>query len=215
MTLSTSPRIGVVSPNERDKSAGPIVPGAGDALIVVDMQRDFLPGGTLEVPAGDAVIPVLNRWIREFAGAGRPVVFTRDWHPADHCSFEAQGGTWPSHCVADTPGARFAADLEVPPSAWIVSKATQAERDAYSGFQGTDLERRLREAGVTRVFVGGLATDYCVQATVEDALARDFDVCLLEDAIRPVDVSAGDGERAIAAMRQAGATAVSSAWSGP
>ena len=204
-----------MSPFEREESDDAIVPAAGDALIVVDMQRDFLPGGALAVPEGDKVVPVLNRWIREFARAGCPVVFTRDWHPLDHCSFEAQGGEWPAHCVSDTPGARFATGLEIPASAWIISKATESERDAYSGFQGTNLETRLRDAGVARLFVGGLATDYCVKATVEDALARDFEVCLPDDAIRPVDVSAGDGERAVAAMRRAGATPVLSTRSGP
>jgi nicotinamidase/pyrazinamidase len=213
MVSSTSPGIGVVNPSERDEVGDVSIPGPQDALIVVDMQQDFLPGGALGVPEGDTIIPVLNRWVRAFARAGRPVVFTRDWHPADHCSFEAQGGTWPPHCVSDTEGARFATGLELPQSVWTVSKGTHAAREAYSGFQGTELDGRLRQAGVERVFVGGLATDYCVKSTVEDALARGFEVFVLEEAIRPVEVSAGDGRRAIEAMRSAGARLVSPALS--
>ena len=130
---------------------------------------------------------------------------TRDWHPADHCSFQAQGGPWPPHCIAGTPGAEFAPGLRLPDGTVVVSKATTPERDAYSGFEGTDLEARLRRLGVKRLFVGGLATDYCVLNTVLDARARDFEVCLLADAIRAVDVHPGDGERAVERMQAADA----------
>lgn len=179
----------------------------GDALIVVDVQRDFLPGGSLAVAGGDAVIAPLNGWLSRFAAAGRPLFATRDWHPPDHCSFRAQGGPWPPHCVAGTAGAEFPAALQLPAAARIVSKAMTRDRDAYSGFAGTDLDAQLRVAGVRRVFVGGLATDYCVLNTVLDARRLGYAVVLLSDAVRAVDVAPGDGERAVAAMLAAGATA--------
>ena len=178
-------------------------PQPGDALLIVDVQNDFLPGGSLAVPRGDEVVPALNRYLRAFYGL--PVYATRDWHPERHCSFRAQGGLWPPHCVAGTLGAEFAAALQLPPSAVIVSKATTAEQDAYSGFQGTDLDARLRAANVRRLFVGGLATDYCVLGTVRDALRFGYEVLLLIDAIRAVDVQPGDGLRAEAEMLSLGA----------
>jgi len=181
---------------------------ATDALIVVDVQNDFLPGGRLGVNDGDAVVPVLNRYIARFREAGLPIVATRDWHPPGHCSFTAQGGIWPEHCVADTDGAAFAAGLELPDDAMVVSKADTVEADAYSGFQGTELAAQLSRRGVTRVFVGGLATDYCVLNTVRDALAADFEAILLADAVRAVDVEPGDGDRAIKDMRAQGATTI-------
>ncbi|MDB5959686.1 MAG: nicotinamidase [Massilia sp.] len=180
----------------------------GDALIIVDLQHDFLPGGALAVGDGDAVIPVLNRAIAAFDGAGLPVIATRDWHPADHCSFHAQNGIWPPHCIAGTHGAQFSPQLHLQ-SATVVSKATSAARDAYSGFEGTDLAATLRSQNVQRVFVGGLATDYCVLQTVIDALKLGFEVVLLRDAVRAVDVQPGDGERAIARMTAGGALAAS------
>lgn len=180
-------------------------PRQGDALIVVDVQNDFLPGGALAVPEGDRVIPVLNGYLGCFAAAGLPIFATRDWHPPDHCSFRAQGGPWPPHCMAGSPGAALAATLELPGEASIVSKATMPDKDAYSGFGGTDLAERLRRTEVTRVFVGGLATDYCVLNTVLDAVEQGFAVVLLKDAVRAVDVHPGDGAAAIARMVAAGA----------
>lgn len=179
---------------------------AGDALLIVDVQADFLPGGSLAVPDGDRVIPPLNEWIARFTDAALPIFATFDWHPADHCSFRDQGGPWPPHCVQNTPGARFAADLALPAGAYPVAKATRCDTDAYSGFSGTDLDARLRGMAVRRVFVGGLATDYCVLQTVLDALRLRYQVVLLRDAIRAVDVHPGDGERAVAQMVAAGAT---------
>ncbi|MCS6787354.1 MAG: nicotinamidase [Thiobacillaceae bacterium] len=183
-------------------------PGPGDALIIVDVQNDFLPGGALAVPQGDAVIAPLNRWIGRFAAAGLPIVATRDWHPADHCSFRTRGGPWPPHCIAGTPGAAFAPQLALPDSALVVSKATAREAEAYSGFAGTDLAARLRALGVKRLYIGGLATDYCVKNTVLDALKEGFAVVLLREATRAVEVQPGDGARAIAAMQAAGAQVV-------
>jgi len=180
----------------------------GDALIAVDLQNDFLPGGSLAVPQGDAVVPALNRYVAAFAARALPVFATRDWHPPDHCSFKAQGGIWPPHCVAATRGAEFASGLALPPGAVVISKAATPEADAYSGFGGTDLAARLRAGGVTRLFIGGLATDYCVLNTVRDALAAGFEVLLLADAIRAVDVNPEDGTRALGEMQQLGARAI-------
>jgi nicotinamidase/pyrazinamidase len=157
------------------------------------------------VPAGDAVVAPLSIWIARFAAACLPVLATRDWHPPDHCSFRAQGGIWPPHCVAGTAGAQFAAALALPADAGVISKATRPDADAYSGFAGTDLHDRLQRLGVKRLFVGGLATDYCVLNTVQDGLRLGYAVVLLVDCIRAVDVKPGDGERAIAAMLAAGA----------
>ena len=181
---------------------------AGDALIMVDVQLDFLPGGSLAVPHGDEVVPALNRYIAVFRGLTFPIVATRDWHPPDHCSFRAQGGPWPSHCVAGSAGAHFATLLDLPCEAHIVSKATSRDRDAYSGFEGTGLDDWLRRAGASRVFVGGLATDYCVLNTVRDALRFGYATFLLLGAVRAVDVAAGDGARAIDEMRRLGAMAI-------
>ncbi|MEX0959367.1 MAG: nicotinamidase [Burkholderiales bacterium] len=180
-------------------------PQPGDALIVVDVQNDFLPGGALGVPDGDAVVPVLNRYIEHFEEQGLPVIATRDWHPENHVSFKARGGPWPPHCIAQTRGAQFGPGLKLPADARVVSKATTADEEAYSGFQGTQLAQDLREQNVKRVFVGGLATDYCVLNTVKDARKHGFDVVLLRDAIRPVEVKPGDGERAVTEMTDLGA----------
>ncbi|MGE0387757.1 MAG: isochorismatase family protein [Gammaproteobacteria bacterium] len=180
----------------------------GDALILVDVQRDFLPGGSLAVPHGDAVVPILNRYIGAFAARALPVFATRDQHPPDHCSFHLQGGPWPVHCVAGTAGAAFAADLALPGDAGQIAKAAAPDRDAYSGFEGTDLEPRLRARGVRHLFVGGLATEYCVLRTVLDALHLGFRVFLLVDAIRAVEAVPGDGAAAVARMTAAGATAI-------
>lgn len=182
-----------------------------DALIVVDVQGDFLPGGSLAVPEGDEVVPLLNGCLRRFGAAKLPVYATRDWHPPDHCSFIPQGGPWPPHCVQNSAGAAFPVELELPADARIVSKATGVDKDAYSGFDGTDLADSLEAAGVDRVFVGGLATDYCVLATVRDAARLGFDVVVLADAIRAVGIHADDEEKALAAMREAGATLIDAA----
>jgi nicotinamidase/pyrazinamidase len=182
--------------------------GRGDALLLVDVQIDFMPGGALGVRHGDAVIAPLNAAIDRFRTAGLPIYASRDWHPPDHCSFVAQGGPWPVHCVADSPGAAFAPALVLPTDVRIISKATEVGRDAYSAFDGTDLVERLQEDGVQRLFIGGLATDYCVRWTVQDALAHGYEVVVLRDAVRPVDVRPGDGARALRAIQQRGARMV-------
>jgi nicotinamidase/pyrazinamidase len=177
----------------------------GSALLIVDVQRDFLPGGSLAVPQGDEVVPVLNRYIQMARRHRLPVFASRDWHPQRHCSFRSQGGPWPPHCIAGSPGAEFAPGLALPADALLISKATQEAPDAYSAFSGTDLAARLRSLGVKRLLVGGLATDYCVLNTVRDALAAGFEVRLLADAIRAVNVEPGDGERAEREMQVSGA----------
>ena len=185
-----------------------IKPAAGDALIVVDVQKDFLPGGNLGVPDGNAVVPVMNQYLKHFRQAKLPLYATRDWHPEGHCSFKPQGGPWPPHCVAGSEGAEFADDLDLQDDVSVISKATSVEKDAYSGFEGTELAHRLRKRKVSRLFIGGLATDYCVFNTVKDALGEGFEVLLLEDGVRGVDVNAGDSEKAIEKMHALGAESV-------
>jgi nicotinamidase/pyrazinamidase len=179
---------------------------ATDALLIVDVQYDFLPGGKLGVPNGDQVLDPINRLIALFAGRGLPVYASRDWHPENHCSFAARGGPWPPHCIADTHGAAFADALQLPADAIVVSKADSADADAYSAFSGTVLAGHLRSHGVRRVFVCGLATDYCVLNTALDARANGFEVVIVPEGMRAVEVNPGDGERAIARMVEGGAT---------
>ena len=176
-----------------------------DAVIVVDVQNDFCPGGSLAVPDGDRVIPVLNSWIEQARRVGATVVLSRDWHPADHCSFETQGGPWPVHCVQHTPGAEFHPELRTPATAIYVDKATDPDRDDFSDFAGTALADQLGRTGIRRLFVGGLALDYCVRATVLDGLAEGVEVHLLLAGTRAVELAPGDGRRAIDRMRAAGA----------
>ena len=175
------------------------------ALVVVDVQRDFCAGGALAVPDGDAVVAPINALIEKFLAEGSLVFLTRDWHPPDHSSFADQGGLWPPHCVADTEGATFHPDLVANDDTTVISKATEREGDAYSGFEGTDLGNRLQAAGVTEVFVCGLATDYCVKATALDALQAGLATIVLTDGIRGVDVQPGDSQRALDELSAAGA----------
>ena len=177
---------------------------AGDALLVVDIQNDFCPGGALGVSAGDEVIPMLNRWIGEARAKGVPVFATRDWHPADHISFRQRGGLWPPHCVQGTHGAEFHPDLRLPPDAQIVSKATTPDVESYSAFGDTDLAKRLRGAGVKRVWIGGLAQDYCVRYSSLDAIKQGFEVHVIVDATRAVNLSPEDGRRALQEIKRAG-----------
>jgi nicotinamidase/pyrazinamidase len=185
-----------------------------DALIVVDMQNDFLPGGALGVPRGDEVLAPIRQLIALYRGRGLPVYVTRDWHPADHVSFKDQGGPWPPHCVAGSSGAEFSAALNLTDGVKVISKATTAQADAYSAFNGTELADELRDRHVERVAVCGLATDYCVLNTVLDALTLRFKAIVLPEATRAVDVTPGDGERAIAEMTGHGAVAASLAGEG-
>jgi nicotinamidase/pyrazinamidase len=175
-----------------------------EALIVVDVQNDFCPGGALAVPDGDAVVEPINRLARQLPF----VVATRDWHPDDHSSFAEQGGPWPVHCVRDSEGAELHPGVDRAAIDAVVDKGQTSHTEGYSGFEATGLERLLREQGVDRVHVAGLALDYCVRATALDARRAGFDVVLHADATRAVDVHPGDGERAIEELRQAGVRVV-------
>jgi nicotinamidase/pyrazinamidase len=187
--------------------------GPGDALLIIDVQNDFCPGGTLAVASGDEVVEPLNELIRDFDGRFLPIVKTRDWHPARTKHFADFGGKWPPHCVQGTRGAKFRSDLLHPTATIVISKGL-GDEDDYSGFDGVDLdnnnlslEQTLREQGVNRVIVGGLATDYCVKYSVLDARAKGFEVVVVSDAIRGVE-NPGGTERAISEMEAAGATFV-------
>jgi len=177
----------------------------GDALLLVDVQNDFCPGGALAVPEGERVVPVLNRWIEAARQLGVPVYASRDWHPAGHVSFAERGGPWPPHCIQNTPGAAFHPDLQLPEDATVISKGTDPERDQYSAFDDTGLAKLMRDEGVQRVWAGGLAQDVCVRASVIDGAEEGFEIHLIAPATRPVNVDPGDGERALADMRAAGA----------
>ena len=175
-------------------------------LVIVDLQNDFCPGGSLAVREGDQIVPVVNDLIEKFSRLGWPVFATRDWHPEGHVSFKAQGGIWPPHCVQGTAGAEFHPLLRLSQSSAVVSKGTAQDKDAYSGFDGTHLTERLRSAGVDEVVVCGLATDYCVKATAMDGLRVGFGVTVVKDAIRGVNLKPDDSEKALEEMQQAGVT---------
>jgi nicotinamidase/pyrazinamidase len=178
------------------------------ALLVIDVQNDFCPGGALPVPAGDRVVPVLNRLIEDFEASRSPVYASRDWHPPDTSHFREFGGPWPPHCIAGTPGADLHPALRLPPDAVLVSTGQGRDDDGYSAFEGTTkggarLDEDLWKRGIEELYVGGLATDYCVRATVLDARRAGFRVTVITDAI------AGIGEdttrRALEEMKEAGA----------
>jgi len=181
------------------------------ALIVVDVQNDFCPGVSLAVAHGDEVGAPLNKLVKEFLDRGEPVFKTRDWHPAKTKHFAAYGGIWPVHCVQGTRGAEFHPDLLDDPRITIISKGFDERADGYSGFDGTQLAQLLRDEAVEEVWVGGLATDYCVKQTVLDARRQGFDVKALADAMRAVNVNPKDGTKAIEEMKNAGAEIVGDA----
>jgi len=174
-----------------------------DALIVVEVQRDFCAGGALPVPHGDEVVAVLNQWIKAAEDAGALIYASRDWHPRAHVSFTEQGGPWPAHCIQDTVGAQFHPDLRLPLSVIVVSKGVRFDKDEYSAFGDTGLAGELRRRGVHRLWVGGLAQDVCVRATVLDAVQEGFEVHVIAAATKPVRQE--DGQRALDEMRRAGA----------
>ncbi|MCX8032678.1 MAG: nicotinamidase [Thermoleophilia bacterium] len=184
--------------------------GSKDVLIVVDVQRDFCPGGSLPVPHGDQVVPVIN----QLAPLFKRWVYTRDWHPPNHISFsdtpEYKDGSWPRHCVQGTPGAAWHPDLEIPMNAILVSKGDNPGHEAYSAFQleNLDLAEFLRAHGVERVFVTGLAAEYCVKHTALDALAAGFAVYVISDAIR--GITEESFRATLAELEQAGAVVVRS-----
>lgn len=176
---------------------------SGDVLIVVDVQNDFCPGGALPVPDGDAVVLVLNAWIAHAQRTGNLVVASRDWHPRQHISFEGQGGPWPEHCLQDSEGAAFHPELELPDDVVKVSKGVRLDKDQYSAFDDTGLAAFLRERGAERLWVGGLAQEVCVHATIMSAREAGFDTVLIAEATRPIDAEAG--RKALQAMQHAGA----------
>jgi nicotinamidase/pyrazinamidase len=180
------------------------MPKEHDALLVVDPQVDFFPGGALPVANGDAILPTVNQALRIFSEGGHPIIVTRDWHPADHCSFTTQGGPWPEHCVKGTAGAELHPDLDLPPIFAVVQKATTSDREAYSDFEGTGLDAVLYGLGINRVIVCGLALEYCVRAACLDSVKAGFEAVLLVDGTRAVEVEPGDGERTLDELREAG-----------
>ena len=189
----------------------PLLPEPNSALLIVDVQNDFCPGGSLAVAGGDEVVPVLNAYAEQFAAAGRPVLADRDFHPARTTHFAQYGGAWPPHCVQGTTGSEYHPDLRLPPETIHLTKGMGADEDAYSVFQGRDeagqmLSTLLAERDIRTVYVGGLATDYCVKATVLDGLKAGLTMVVLQDAVRAVNVQPGDGEKAIEEMQAAGAT---------
>jgi nicotinamidase/pyrazinamidase len=180
--------------------------GQDDALIVVDVQHDFLPGGALAVATGDRIFAPIDALAPRF----RRVYATRDWHPLDHSSYAQYGGPWPVHCVAGTRGAAFDARLDLKKIDAVIDKGVDRETDGYSGFAATELAGDLRVHGVRRVFVCGLATDYCVKATALDAHAAGFATVVVADASAPVNVQPGDEAKALAELRAVGIDIVQS-----
>jgi nicotinamidase/pyrazinamidase len=177
----------------------------GDALLIVDVQNDFCPGGALAVPEGDQVVPVLNRWIEEAQRQHIPIYMSRDWHPEEHVSFNERGGPWPPHCVQGTAGAAFHPDLVIPSNVEVISKGHHPHEDSYSAFGGTNLNEKLKAAGIKRLWLGGLTQDYCVRETSLDAIRAGFEVHVIVDATRAVDVNPEDGRRALEEIARAGA----------
>jgi len=179
------------------------------ALLIVDVQNDFCPGGALAVKDGDQIIPVLNKYIRIFTATGLPVFCSRDWHPQQTSHFKKYGGTWPAHCVQNTPGAEFHPDLKIPENTVILSKGMDEKLEGYSAFQAQDNSGRMFDAilkltEIKVLFVGGLATDYCVKSSALDALEHGYQVNILTDAIKGVDLDPQDSQKALDAMRTKG-----------
>ena len=175
----------------------------GDGLLIVDVQNDFCPGGALQITDGDAVVPVLNQWTEAAARAGVPVYASRDWHPLRHLSFREAGGPWPPHCLQDSAGAAFHPVLRLPADVVKIAKGVRFDKDQNSAFDDTGLARRLNLDGIRRLWVGGLAADVCVLATVLDARKAGFNVTVIAAATRPITPMRG--REANAAMRKAGA----------
>ena len=181
------------------------------SLLIVDVQNDFCPGGALAAAQGDEVVPVLNKYIELFSKERLTVFASRDWHSKKTKHFKAYGGPWPEHCVQDSKGASFHPQLKLPPQTIILSKGMDPDSDSYSAFQGSDASGRdflsiLKSRGIKELWVGGLATDYCVKSSTLDALKKGFKVCLLIDAIRGVNLNPDDSQKAIEHMLSRGAT---------
>jgi len=179
-----------------------------DVLIIADVQKDFLPGGALGIKNGDQIIPALNDYIDIFKKAKAKIVASRDWHPPNHVSFKEQGGQWSPHCVQETDGAQFSPNLKLPNDVTIISKATDPNKEAYSVFDSTGLADQLKAQGITRIFIGGLATDYCIVNSVVDAKNAGLDSVVLADATCGIDATPGDVDRAFKKMAANGAVQV-------
>ncbi len=180
-------------------------PTVSDALLITDIQIDFLPGGALPVENGDRILPIIRDYIKIFESRKAHIIASRDWHPSNHISFKAQGGPWPPHCVENTTGAQFSPDLKLPENTIIISKATESDKEAYSAFDGTNLALQLQQLGIKRLFVAGFATDYCIVNTVLDASKLGFEVIVLMDATLGINLKSGDVDQAIESMQNSGA----------
>lgn len=174
----------------------------GDAVLVVDVQRDFCPGGALPIPDGDKVVPVINRWVEAALEKGLPVYYSRDWHPEGHPSFKINGGDWPVHCVQNTPGAEFHPDLLMPPSPVIITKGVRFDQNQLSIFHETGFAEKLRRDGVARLWIAGLALDVCVLETALEGVESGFEIHVAVEGCRPV--TAEGGRKALETMREAG-----------
>ena len=189
----------------QEKESGIPQPDRESALLLVDLQNDFFPGGALGVAGADSLLLTINAYIKHFSTQGLSIFATRDWHPPDHVSFKEQNGIWPPHCVQGSHGAQFHSQLVMPPGTMVISKGTNPKKDAYSGFDGTSLSDRLEDANIKTLFVLGLATDYCVKQTVLDARKLGFQVIVLEDAMKGVNLQPDDCSKALHEMSAAGA----------
>ena len=178
---------------------------SGDVLLITDVQKDFLPGGALPIDSGNEIIPVLNEYIRNFNAAKAHVLASRDWHPKDHVSFNTKGGPWPPHCIKETNGAKFSSNLKLPEHTLVISKATDPTHESYSAFDGTILANELKRLCAKRLFIGGLATDYCIVNTVLDARKLGLETVVLMDATLGINVNPGDVDSAIKTMVTNGA----------
>jgi nicotinamidase/pyrazinamidase len=183
------------------------------ALIIVDMQNDFCPGGSLAVAGGDEIVPVINRYTEIFRERGSTIIASRDWHPAETGHFRKFGGLWPEHCVQGTFGAAFRSGLNLPPDIHVFSKGMDPEKDDYSALQarneeGISMADFLMDEGISRLHICGLATDYCVLQTALEALRLGFNTKVLIDAVRGVDLNPGDSELAQDEMKSSGATLI-------
>jgi len=179
-----------------------------DALIIVDMQNDFMPGGALPVPNALTIISAINKYIELFEKSNALIVATRDWHPPNHISFNTRGGPWPPHCIQNTWGAEFHKDLKLPRNTIVISKAFKEDKEAYSGFEDTELDNTLKSRNIKRLFIAGVATEYCVKATAEDGVKLGYQVFLLEDAIKGIDSPPGSEEKAIEDLMNKGVVAI-------
>jgi nicotinamidase/pyrazinamidase len=193
------------SDSPRAKTSTIPQPDQHSALLLVDLQNDFFPGGALAVPGADVLIPLINAYIKHFSRQGWAILATRDWHPANHTSFTEQQGPWPAHCVQGSRGAQFHSDLVMPPGMMVISKGTDPRKDVRSGFEGTSLADRLEDLNVQTLFVLGLATDNCVNHTVLDGCKQGFRVVLLTDATRWFHRKPDDSSKALQEMADAGA----------